>query len=95
MNNLRDKILSNVRQASFLAEDISLWERVLAKIPNELLEDLMNFIEMSPNSINYLNENLKKKASALEKQDKELLDEVLSGQKKFLQSLAPSLDLNI
>jgi hypothetical protein len=95
MDNPRDKILSSVHQASFSAEDVSLWERVLAKTPDELLLDLAHFIEMSPNSINYLNENLKKKAEALEKGDEKLLDEVLTDQKKFLRSLAPSLNLNI
>lgn len=95
MDNLKDKILSSVHQASFSADDVSLWERVLAKIPDELLADLAHFIEMSPSSINYLNDNFKKKAEALEKGDEKLLDEVFADQKKFLQSLAPNLNLNI
>lgn len=95
MDNPRDKILSSIRQASFSAEDVSLWERVLAKIPDELLPDLAHFIEMSPDSINYMNENLKKKAEALEKGDEKILDEIFTDQKRFLQSLAPSLNLNI
>lgn len=67
----------------------------MAKIPAELLADLAHFIEMSPGSINYLNENLKKKTGVLEKGDEKLLDEVFADQKKFLQSLAPSVSLNI
>lgn len=95
MSTLRDKILLKVYKASFPAGDVSLWKRVLAKIPDELLEDIAHFIELSPESINYLNDNLKKKAEALEKGDLKLLDEIFEDQKKFLQKLAPSLNLNI
>jgi len=95
MSALRDKILSKVYQASFSAADVSLWERVLAKTPDELLEDIAHFVELSPESMSYLNENLKKKAEALEKGDTKLLDEIFEDQKKFLQKLAPNLNLNI
>lgn len=95
MSALRDKILSCVYQASFPAADVSLWERVLAKTPDELMEDIAYFVELSPESMNYLNDNLKKKAEALEKGDTKLLDDIFEDQKKFLQNLAPSLNLNI
>jgi len=95
MSTIRDNILLRVYKASFSAEDVSLWERILEKMPDELLEDAARFIEISPESMSYLNENLKKKTEALEKGDIKLLDEALTDQKKFLKSLAPSLNLNI
>lgn len=94
MSTLRETILSRAHQASFSLEDISLWERVLAQVPDELLQDIFNFIEMSPESMGYLNNNLKKKFEALEKGDAELIDEIFEDQKKFLQTLAPSVNLD-
>ena len=95
MSDIRDKILSSVHQALFSAEDVSLWERVLAKTPDEFLEDIAHFIAISPESLNYLNENLKKKTRAFEKGDVKLLDQIFEDQKKFLQTLVPSANLNI
>ena len=84
-----------VRQSSLSLEDVLLWEKVLVEIPDTFLLDLAHFIELSPSSLNYLNENLKKKKGALERKDEKLLDDVFVDQKKFLQSLAPSVSFDI
>ena len=47
------------------------------------------------NSINYLNNNLKKQVVAIESGDDKLLDEIWIDQANFLKFLAPSIHLNI
>lgn len=95
MDDLKKKILSHVYQASFPAEDVSLWEKVITNIPDELVSDLLNFVEKTPNSITFLNDGLKKKKEYINSGDEKILEEVLADQKKFLKSLAPNLNLEI
>lgn len=95
MDDYKKKILSHVYQASLPAEDVSLWEKVITNVPDELVSDLLHFIETTPDSINFLNKNLKKKSEFIKGGDEKLLEEIFTEQKDFLKSLAPNLNLEI
>ena len=94
MNTVREAILARIYQASFPAEDVARWEQILVNVPDELLQDIADFLESAPDSIAFLNDNLKKKAEALEKGDEKLLDDVMADQRQYLQSLAPNLNVD-
>jgi hypothetical protein len=84
MEEMRKKILSFINRASLPAEDISFLEKVITHIPDELIADVLRFIEIEPNSINFINDNLKKKKNFIETGDKKILEQVLAEQKQFL-----------
>ena len=87
MVNLQEKILAHVSKV-LSAEDLLLWGRVLSKTPEEFLGDIFSFIDSSVESVFFLNDNLKKKAEAIEKEDEVLLNEAFEDQKNYLQKLS-------
>lgn len=95
MNEIQEKIINRLQQASLSADDLALWENIIVYLPMELQSNFADFLDASPESIEYMNSNLRKKIQAIQNNDEALLEEILTDQKNFFQSLVPGKNISI
>lgn len=88
METCIEEILSIIGKASLPFADVKNWEKVLENVPPELCPNVLYFLKLSPNSIPFLNENLKKQIEAVENLDENLWYHVLDEQKNYAEAYA-------
>lgn len=91
MENYKERILWKIRDAALSDEDYRLWEGMMEYLPDELCPDVFRLLELSPESVGFLTENLRKKKDAVVNLDEKEWNEVLEEDVRFLRSLAPEI----
>ena len=88
MDSAKEKILSIVQQNSLFPEEIYLWERILEDTPNDLIGDLLWFLEKIPDGLRIMTSDLKEKAEILKSGDLVRWEESLEKNTKLFDTLS-------
>jgi len=80
------KELKNIIEKSNLSqEQKNLWFEVIEYFTEDQISALLEVLKESPQSLNFLTENLEKKKEAFITRDEKLKEEILKEEKEYLQ----------
>ena len=80
--------LKEVLKNSSLAEnDKSIWQEFINRAPANQLVPIIEAIRALPDSLAFLNENLKEKIKAISQGDNDALNKIFKGEEKYLSGL--------
>jgi len=81
---LRD-IINNA--PSLTQEQKDLWSRTIKQLPGQQIDSLTQFLNEQPEALNFLTQNIKSKAKALQDRDVNAWEKILEQEKAFLNAV--------
>ncbi len=83
----KEKILAIIQQNSLSSEESDLWQETVKNIPDALCQDVLWFLENTPNGVRILTDNMKEKMAAIKSGDLAKWEEILQKDADYLTSL--------
>jgi len=82
---MQEELKNIIEKSNLSQEQKNLWFEVIEYFTEDQISALLEVLKESPQSLNFLTENLEKKKEAFITRDKKLKEEILKGEKEYLQ----------
>jgi len=82
---MQEELKNIIEKSNLRQEQKDLWFEVIEYFTEDQISALLEVLKESPQSLNFLTENLEKKKEAFMTKDEKLKEEILKEEKEYLQ----------
>lgn len=83
MTDASKTLIARIRRAGYSDSEIAAWQELLELLPDQLINDMLIFIDESKDGLDVLHQSFMKKRAALEDEDGDALIKIMEEEKNI------------